>query len=193
MVEIATLDKFISAADVQNVTFRQRLLAAASWEHLSNPIGILLYMCLQNPIYVSSYCCICVLILLYVSSCCYICVLILLYIICVAFGNGSSQQAATCEHLEPLRNTPQQPLGFHIRVRMLLHTCPHARHHLSNPLDIEVMHIRVRMLLYICPHAPVYVSACSCISVRMLLYTCPNAPVYVFAFYYICVRMPLYL
>ena len=149
MVEIATLDKFISAADVQNVTFRQRLLAAASWEHLSNPIGILLYMCPQNPIYVSSYC--------------YICVLILLYIICIAFGNGSSQQPATCEHLEPLRNTPQQPLGFHIRVRMLLHTCPHARHHLSNPLDIEVMHIRVRMLLY------------------------------VFAFYYICVRMPLYL
>ncbi len=100
--------------------------------------------------------------------------------------------AATCQHLQhlqPLRNTPQQPLGsiyvsayvsacYCIFVRMLLYMCPHATIYVfvygttsATHLDIEVMSMRVRMLLYICPHAPVYVSAC----------------------YYICVRMPLYL
>jgi hypothetical protein len=78
MVEIATLDKFISAADIESVTFRQRLLAAASWEHLSNPIGIRLYMCPHTAIYVSSYCYMCPHTAIYVFSYCYICVLILL-------------------------------------------------------------------------------------------------------------------
>ena len=40
MVEVARLNDSITAVDTAGVTFRQRLLAAASWEHIDNPLGL---------------------------------------------------------------------------------------------------------------------------------------------------------
>ena len=39
-IELAALERSITVNDLEGVTFRQKLLAAAAWEHLSNPLGL---------------------------------------------------------------------------------------------------------------------------------------------------------
>jgi hypothetical protein len=114
---------------------------------------ILLYMCPHTTIYVSSYCYICVLILLYghtyssirthMCKCgnilLHICVLILLYM---------------CPHTT-------------ICVLIQLYLCPHTTIYLSSYYYIFVL-----ILLYICPHTTIYLSS--------YYYTCVNTSRYVY-------------
>jgi hypothetical protein len=147
-------------------------------------------MCPHTTIYVSSYCYICVLILLYmcphtaiyVSSYFYICVLILLYM------------CPHTENLEPAFGSLQVPPTsaicllyvssyYNICVLILLYMCPHTAIYVSSYCYICVLILRTsctRILLCIRPHTTIYVSSYS--EPRALVYYY----VYASSYYYIC-------
>ena len=94
-------------------------------------------------LYVASFCCKCVLVLLCVSSYYYICVLILLYM---------------CRHTAIYALIAEADL-------ILLYVCPHT--------TIVCVHIlrHVSSYYYICPHSTKCVSTYYCICVLILIYT----------------------
>ena len=85
-------------------------------------------MCPHTAVYVSSYCCICVLILLYVSSYCCICVLILLYMFAYTAIYVSSY-CYMCPH------TLVYVSSLHTSVLILLYMCPHSTTYASSGLN----------------------------------------------------------
>ncbi len=134
-------------------------------------------MCPHTAIYVSSYCYICVLILvlcmcphtsiMYVSSYCYICVLILphlcpsYYYLCVVIV------LSMCPHTTMMYVSSY----CYICVRiLLLCMCPHTATYVSS----YYYYVCVLILLSMCPHTTVHVSSYY-YDMSSYCYTCPHA------------------
>ncbi len=145
----------------------------------------------------TSYCYICVLILLhmcphtatYVSSYCYICALILLHMCLILLHMYA--RTATCVSSYCYICV----LICYICVLMLLYMCPHTAIYVSSYCYM-CPHAAtcILILLYVCPHTAVYVSSCcykcvlNCyICVLILLYMRPHAATYVSSYCHICV------
>jgi hypothetical protein len=119
---------------------------------------ILLYMSRHTTIYVSSYCYMCRHTAICVSSYCYICVLMLLYM---------------CPHT-----------AMYVCVLILLCMCPHSAMYVSS-----YCYLRVLILLCMCPHSAVYVSS-YCNMCPHTAYMCPHTATYVSSYYFSQRRSP---
>ena len=137
-------------------------------------------MRLHTAIYASSYCYICVLILLYMrphttislSSYYYICVRILLYM---------------CQHTTIyVLILLQVSSYYYICVLMLLYMRPHTTIYVPAYYYICVLLLLygVLTLLYMWPHTTIYVSSYYCM--------CPHTTICVSSYYYICVSSYYY-
>jgi hypothetical protein len=141
----------------------------------------------HTAIYVSSYCYICVLILLYMSSYCYVCAQLAVYDETIEVANILKEMLMDIKTRRDVID----------RFGIQLYICPHTTIYVSS-----YCYISVRMLLYMCPHTAIYLSACYYICVLTLLYVCPLTNMYVSSYccicvlillYYICVLIPLYI
>ena len=125
---------------------------AHSTIHLSSyecPHPAMYLACSYYYLYVSSYCCICVLILLHmcphttvsVSSYCCICVLMLLYMCPHTAMYLVSSYYCMCPH-----TTASVSSYCYICVLMLLYLCPHTA------ASVSSYYLFVLILLHLCPH-----------------------------------------
>jgi len=162
---------------------------------------------------------------MYVSSYCYICVLILLYMcprtdisfwyfsfFLISFLSVVSFSfSLRCVNM--LVDLPALFLSIpmfdrmgryhqHMCVLILLYICPHTAICLSSYCYMSVLillcvcsrtAIYVSSYCYVCTHTPIYmfVSSYCYVSVLILLYVCPHTVMFVSSYCYICVLMLL--